>query len=566
MKTEPNKSAGLQARKNRRLAAQSILSLVTAIILVIIGIILNSATRDTLSYEKKLFEYAIQMREASQYLTQEVRTYTVMGNQENYDNYWDEVNTKKNRDNAIAAMQKIGLTADETSVMEGILNLSNQLIPLEEKAMESVANGDLAAAQQYVYGAEYQTGIDKITSDTDTFIGMLESRAAQQRSNIIKTIIALNAITMACIIYVITRLVSYMSFVIKDLLHPIEKIELQMQEIASGNLSAEFNLAEDDTETGQMIGSIKSTTSFLQFMIGDIARIMELLSEGKLDFDMDAEYRGDFRKIKDSCQMFLDQMNDMFHTVRMTSNQVGSGAQQIAIASQDMAEGSMSQAGAIEQISTNMEEINEGIKKISSSSKESEQLATSAGGKLQGGTAKMAELSAAMGQIQDCAKEISGIAAAIKGIASQTNLLALNAAIEAARAGEAGRGFAVVAEEVKELAGNSADAVENTEQLIAQTLEAVEKAMHLSEGTMTALGEVATLAGSSIESMHEVADAIGTQTQQIELVMSNVSDISNSIQNNSSAAEEIAASSQEQSSQAENLNELLMQLQLRDTK
>lgn len=566
MGTSYHKSNGKQARKNRRLAIQSIGSLVAAIMLVIVGIILNSTTRTTLDNEKQLFEYAIQMREASQYLTQEVRTYSVLGNQQNYDNYWDEVNNQKNRDKAIASMKYIGLTQEETSLMESILSLSNQLIPLEEKAMEAVANGDLKAAQEYVYGTEYQTGIDKITSDTDKFINLLENRTAQQSNNVIKIIIIQNAFTMLCILYVITRLVSYMVFVTKELLHPIQKIEVEMQEISSGNLSSEFNLMEDDTETGHLIASIKSTKEFLQFIIGDIAQIMESLSKGDLSFYVDAEYRGEFQEIKDSCHLILDNMNNTFRTIRLASDQVEKGASQMALASQDMAEGSTEQASAIEQISFNIDEINEGIQKIASSSQQSENLATNAGIKLQGSAEKMTDLNHAMGQIQECAKEISGIAETIKGIASQTNLLALNAAIEAARAGEAGRGFAVVAEEVKDLAGDSANAVKNTEHLIQQTLQAVEKAMRLSEETMSALDQVSTLAGSSIDSMHEVADATVAQSQKIEQVMCNVTNITKSIQNNSSFAQEIAASSEEQNAQAENLNELLLQLRLRNTK
>jgi methyl-accepting chemotaxis protein len=113
-------------------------------------------------------------------------------------------------------------------------------------------------------------------------------------------------------------------------------------------------------------------------------------------------------------------------------------------------------------------------------------------------------------KLDDAATRIGEVVTLIATIAKQTSLLALNATIEAARAGEAGRGFAVVAQEVKALAGQTAQA---TEQIGAQ-VEAVRaiaveagEAMRAIRGTVAELETVTlSVAGAAEEESAATAD------------------------------------------------------------
>ncbi len=126
------------------------------------------------------------------------------------------------------------------------------------------------------------------------------------------------------------------------------------------------------------------------------------------------------------------------------------------------------------------------------------------------------------------ATQITDLVNAIKEIADQTNLLALNAAIEAARAGEQGRGFAVVADEVRKLAGQSAqsgaligkvslDIGDGTKEAIARIELAVDKVHQGEKMAGKAGATIDEIARSSEEIMRGVGDIVSAvQVQSVE--------------------------------------------------
>ena len=158
------------------------------------------------------------------------------------------------------------------------------------------------------------------------------------------------------------------------------------------------------------------------------------------------------------------------------------GAESVATASAEIAQGNHDlssrteqQASALEETAASMEELSSTVRQNADNARQANQLAVSASSVAQQGREVVAQVVETMKGINTSSQKIADIIGVIDGIAFQTNILALNAAVEAARAGEQGRGFAVVASEVRSLAGRSAEAAKEIKNLISASVERVEQ-------------------------------------------------------------------------------------------
>ncbi|WP_424948920.1 methyl-accepting chemotaxis protein [Comamonas aquatica] len=173
-----------------------------------------------------------------------------------------------------------------------------------------------------------------------------------------------------------------------------------------------------------------------------------------------------------------------------------------------------------------------------------------------------AEVVQTMAQIAQSSERIAHITGVIDGIAFQTNILALNAAVEAARAGEQGRGFAVVANEVRALAGRSAEAAREIKALITASTQCVDSGTSLVRQAGSTMDDIVGSVHRVAQVIAEISEAAHTQHRQIAEVMRSVDELEQMTQQNAALVEQSSAASASLRDQAGVLDQAVRQFTL----
>ncbi|MCL4699772.1 MAG: hypothetical protein KJ023_22390, partial [Burkholderiaceae bacterium] len=150
--------------------------------------------------------------------------------------------------------------------------------------------------------------------------------------------------------------------------------------------------------------------------------------------------------------------------------------------------------------------------------------------------------------------EIDAIVGLIDGIAFRTNILALNASIESAKAGDAGRGFSVVAQEVRRLAGRSADNARQISEIIGAAREDIERGAALADHTGGDLTSTDALMRQVHEAMRGVVQLTRQGQQRSQQVLDEVRGLMTLTEANGDLVHQIADASQALSAQGEELS------------
>ncbi len=482
---------------------------------------------------------------------------------------------------ATAQVEEVHLLTDGAEVLEAAKHAQESLnqaktlagaVGAAIKDKDVVALFNAAKVDFDAYAALVESIINPVlmghAEDADVNVVALEAAMSKTEESMLKLdsallagsdgeqekIIADQNKTMTILLIIIIVMVLYgvamAVVIIRSIRIPLQEMEEVADKLALGDIEVEVKKHHDD-EIGRVADSMTA-------MIANIKKQTEAaqqMAAGNLTYEMVPASDKDV--LGHALKKIFDDNNHALINMKEAASQVSSGSEQVAAASQALAQGSTEQASSIEEITASINEIAVMTRTNAEDAGKANRIVIEAKEGALSGSEHMRDMMEAMNDINTASENISKIIKVIDDIAFQTNILALNAAVEAARAGQHGKGFAVVAEEVRNLAGKSAQAASETAELIEDSIRKVGKGSKIAEETAEALEKIVEAIDHIVnltEASAKASNAQATATTQVDQALMQVSTV---VQTNSSTSEQCAAASQELSAQAIRLLEMI---------
>ena len=397
----------------------------------------------------------------------------------------------------------------------------------------TVYGNDYSSEDAVINGEKYFAYYKPVREPSGKIYGMVfAGTPAADVSKAITSVIIKFVVAAALLTALFVVVVLVLSKIIAT---PIQRVADNLAKIADGDISERVDEKSHVNETLELLDAAQKLQGALVDIIGQTKDISIALGG-------DAE------------------------SVSNLSTQSSEGANQIAAAMEDLAQGATGMAESVQNINEQAIEMGIAIEGISDNAadliKSSDNIhaanadASNYIEKVSSSSIKSVKavnnISEQISATNEAVDRIKDAVDMISSIASQTNLLALNASIEAARAGDAGRGFAVVATEIGSLSEQSDKSAKEIKMIVGEIVEKSEQSVALSEEVAQIITEEQsyieetqnkfTVLNSEIEASLAGINSISQKIDSLETVKN---EIIGAVQDLSAISEENAASNEE---------------------
>lgn len=290
----------------------------------------------------------------------------------------------------------------------------------------------------------------------------------------------------------------------------------------------EIKSAEDSVAQEKEAQAAEDRSHFIHQLTDGLTQ----LSRGDLTHRIEQRFAPEFDNLRTAFNSSIETLADTLSDVSDATNKVRYSADAVSQSSDDLSRRTEQQAASLEQTAAALDQVTATVRQSTEqANKASNMVSDTKQGAEKSGIVVRNAIDA-MTKIEETASQISQIISVIDEIAFQTNLLALNAGVEAARAGDAGKGFAVVAQEVRELAGRTANAAKEIKTLIDTSAAQVETGVSLVNDTGTALVEIEGNVSTINDVIHAIVKGAHEQSTALAQINSAVNQMDQVTQQN----------------------------------
>ncbi len=356
-----------------------------------------------------------------------------------------------------------------------------QLSGGNEEAIKSVTTGETGSTEFDIDGQQMLVAFSPIHG---TQWALVIQVPKSDYNNLINEAMIVAGICTLVVLFISILVILRMA---RSISKPVKNVTNRMLCLSDGDLHTEVAHIRSGDELEIMTRTLADTVESVNRYISDIHQVLSGVADGNLQIEPQVQYKGDFTLIRNSLVTILASMNKTISGFRAAAARLAQMAEELSGQSGQLHQASLEQNQATEVLVDEVTHVKEQLAGVIKSSDQTHTMTGEITRKVQEANTQMDSLSNAMSNISSNAQEITSIAKAIDNIAFQTNILALNASVEAARAGSAGRGFAIVAEEVKELAGKSAQEAQNAMDIVTNTRAVIQEGVELNASTAESL-------------------------------------------------------------------------------